>query len=130
MLKIGDPRSHFTIAHELGHFVLEHDGLRQRNSLNPYPTPKRRRQEVEADIFAAEFLAPLNAMLTKNSPREIANLFGVSLQMAENRYSKAQREKYKLAGKKRPLPLGVIDLLKEREKRTGYKFKSLDDDRD
>lgn len=129
LLQNGDPRSRFTIAHELGHFMLGHDGLRQRNSLNPYPTPKRRRQETEANTFAAELLVPIKAAMNKDSPRDIANSFSVSLQMAENRFLEAQRLRYKLAGKKRPLPSGVIDFLKEREKRTGYKFQALKDEK-
>ena len=48
----------FTAAHELGHFVLEHDGSYDREVRFPGNTRNRDLKEVEADAFAAEFLMP------------------------------------------------------------------------
>ncbi len=48
----------FTAAHELGHFVLEHDGSYDREVRFPGHTKNRDLKEVEADAFAAEFLMP------------------------------------------------------------------------
>lgn len=48
----------FTAAHELGHFVLEHEGSLDREILLPDVTAKRNVLEVAADSFAAEFLMP------------------------------------------------------------------------
>jgi predicted secreted protein len=48
----------FTAAHELGHFVLEHQGSLDREVRWPGQTDRREPQEIEADAFAAEFLMP------------------------------------------------------------------------
>jgi len=48
----------FTAAHELGHFVLEHEGSLDREVRMPGDTNGRDPREVEADAFAAEFLMP------------------------------------------------------------------------
>jgi Zn-dependent peptidase ImmA (M78 family) len=48
----------FTAAHELGHFVLEHEGSLDREVRFPGQTSNRNLQEVAADAFAAEFLMP------------------------------------------------------------------------
>jgi Zn-dependent peptidase ImmA (M78 family)/predicted secreted protein len=48
----------FTAAHELGHFVLEHEGSLDREVRMPGNTMNRPLVEIEADAFAAEFLMP------------------------------------------------------------------------
>jgi hypothetical protein len=48
----------FTAAHELGHFVLEHEGSLDREIRFPGETANRDLREVAADAFAAEFLMP------------------------------------------------------------------------
>ena len=48
----------FTAAHELGHFLLEHEGILDREVQLPGQTKGRPVVEVEADAFAAEFLMP------------------------------------------------------------------------
>ena len=48
----------FTAAHELGHFILEHEGSLDREVRMPGHTAGRPPVEVEADAFAAEFLMP------------------------------------------------------------------------
>ncbi len=48
----------FTAAHELGHFVLEHDGSLDREICFPGQTANRDLKEIAADAFAAEFLMP------------------------------------------------------------------------
>jgi Zn-dependent peptidase ImmA (M78 family) len=48
----------FTAAHELGHFLLQHEGSLDREVRMPGQTRGRDFREVEADAFAAEFLTP------------------------------------------------------------------------
>ena len=48
-------RRHFTIAHELGHYVLGH---RIPSGLEPVSADRTSYQEREADVFAAELLMP------------------------------------------------------------------------
>lgn len=48
----------FTAAHELGHFILEHEGSLDREVRMPGDTRGRDPREIEADAFAAQFLMP------------------------------------------------------------------------
>jgi Zn-dependent peptidase ImmA (M78 family) len=54
-------RARYTIAHEVGHVALGHDGVRFRGNTGAIAeqiVQKIRRQENEANRFAAAFLAP------------------------------------------------------------------------
>ena len=54
-------RARYTIAHEIGHIALAHGGVRYRGhtgALAEELVSKIRRQEREAERFAAAFLAP------------------------------------------------------------------------
>jgi hypothetical protein len=54
-------RARYTIAHEIGHIALGHDGIRYRGKTGDLPKEligKVRRQEREAERFAAAFLVP------------------------------------------------------------------------
>lgn len=48
----------FTAAHELGHFLLEHEGSLDREIGYPGKTRSHDPQEIEANAFASEFLMP------------------------------------------------------------------------
>lgn len=79
-----EQRQRFTLAHELGHFALNHGGGFRDNSasFNIYNYDQR---EVDANTFAAELLMPRVAIdyvidkMKLNSISEFANLFNVSL---------------------------------------------------
>lgn len=69
-------RRRFTIAHELGHFALGHDGVfrdpKQNFSLNHYDT-----REAASNQFAAELLMPAHAVrhfVLERKFREITSL--------------------------------------------------------
>jgi len=54
-------RARYTIAHQIGHIALGHDGIRYRGQTDRISKEligKIRRQEREAERFAAAFLAP------------------------------------------------------------------------
>ena len=54
-------RARYTIAHEIGYIAFGHDGIRYRGKtshLSKELVAKIRRQEREAERFAAAFLAP------------------------------------------------------------------------
>ena len=54
-------RARYTIAHEIGHIVFRHEGVRHRgrtSELSREWIGKIRRQEREAERFAIAFLAP------------------------------------------------------------------------
>lgn len=86
-------RISFTIAHELGHIYLEHKRDNQE-------------QEKEADIFAAELLAP-RCMLWELSnrydtipPELVQEVFGVSASMAKKRLVHRYPEPVNIAERK------------------------------
>ena len=80
----------FTAAHELGHYVLEHEGSFDREIRFPGQTKNRDLKEIAADAFAAEFLMPKwllkhHAKLhgwTSQKLRNPVNVYQLSLRMA------------------------------------------------
>ncbi len=76
-------RQRFTIAHELGHFVLEH-GPAFRDSVENFNLSTWNPKEIAANRFAAEILMPEDAveyLIHKEkeySPNEMALAFEVS----------------------------------------------------
>lgn len=80
-------RQSFTLAHELAHYVLDHNpneyGVYKRDHFNQPDKPEK---EKEADLFAAQLLMPSDftqkAMkeysLSSDDSEILANLFGVS----------------------------------------------------
>lgn len=80
------PRRRFTLAHELGHGILNHTlcELHFRNSETNSQTDM---QELEANIFARDILMPavVLAALGVHTPEEIMELCDVSRQSAEIR---------------------------------------------
>jgi Zn-dependent peptidase ImmA (M78 family) len=60
-------RARYTIAHEIGHIALGHDGVRYRgqtSKLSKELMGRIARQEREAERFAAAFLVPQHLVLT------------------------------------------------------------------
>ena len=56
------PRQRFTLAHELGHARLRHDGHVQQDTFETFSGRTTIPREVEANAFAAEFLVPKAAV--------------------------------------------------------------------
>lgn len=85
-------RQTFTIAHELGHWVL-HKNIYEQHPEKYKLLPRYRDAdendilEVEANFFAGELLVPEALLLkVKTAPlTELADVFGVSLSMIERR---------------------------------------------
>lgn len=80
----GNPRDRFTVAHEIGHYILHTPdrinrlGLaRSREPLKPYLDP-----EWQANTFAGELLAPL-LVISGLTIEEISRKCGVSKKTAE-----------------------------------------------
>jgi hypothetical protein len=76
-----DPKSRFTIAHEIGHLCL-HWGYAMPRL--PPESPRfvrertKARVEAEANLFASAFLMPRAVALKFNKPARLANICGVS----------------------------------------------------
>jgi Zn-dependent peptidase ImmA (M78 family) len=70
-------RRRFTVAHELGHYVLGHQAAFSLDS----PESWVPREEQAANVFAAELLMPKTALQSihyKHDIKQLAQIFGVS----------------------------------------------------
>lgn len=83
-----DTTKTFTLAHELGHFLLHKDVHNFRIDLD-YSVDDQDNQETEANYFAASLLVPqeklIKALNDARNLKEVASLFGVSIPVIENR---------------------------------------------
>lgn len=94
-------RRRFTIAHELGHFFLHHEGNEELEYLDLRST-KSTKEEVEANKFAAELLIP-EAELREEYDRL---LFPTIDALAKTFNVSRQAMKYRLSN----LGLSVVDI--------------------
>lgn len=85
-------RKTFTIAHELGHYILHQDYAHSQNyqvmPRNNYYDGLKPDEEKEADVFAANLLVPMKALQRYRdvaSTKELARLFAVSEDVILNR---------------------------------------------
>lgn len=84
-------RARFTVAHEIGHFIL-HDGV----ALARYNDGKHKvyeDSEWQANFFAAELLAPYSACETINDIPSLVDRFGISYECAEYRIREVNKTK-------------------------------------
>jgi putative toxin-antitoxin system antitoxin component (TIGR02293 family) len=85
-LLYGDARSRWTVAHELGHLVLEHKGRPLRRTPGrTWSRDRTEQREREANIFASEFLVPGHLAKGKTA-EEIRRYFQVSGEAAAKRF--------------------------------------------
>lgn len=94
-------RRRFTVAHELGHGILNHE-ISQVHYRNSEIDSQTDMQELEANVFARDVLMPATvlAALDIHTPEEIMELCNVSRQSAEIRAERMhelyQRNKFNL----------------------------------
>jgi hypothetical protein len=86
------PQARFTIAHEFGHLLLEHefDPVFARENINQ-DIPPYKDSEWQADTFAAYVLMPAELAKGKSAD-EIEKEFGVSASAARARVDRLRRE--------------------------------------
>lgn len=86
-----DPRTRFTIFHELGHFVLSHSKALGRKNVVPKPWLD---SEWQADQFAAEITMDLDVLRRNKlkTPTAIAHFCGVSVPAASYRLNQLKRK--------------------------------------
>lgn len=97
----GQPRTRFTVAHELGHFLLEHHVLSDVAGFRCMPADLKEtregkrhfRQETEANLFAIETLAPaalvkpyLNGQPDLRKAQQMRDHLDISLEAAIRRF--------------------------------------------
>jgi Zn-dependent peptidase ImmA (M78 family) len=84
----GKGRDRFTIAHELGHYILH----KSQNIALARTTSRRieayKNPEWQANTFAAELLMPVNLINPSDTVLYISDNFGVSFQAAKVRINK------------------------------------------
>jgi Zn-dependent peptidase ImmA (M78 family) len=123
-LRRGDKRARFTIAHEIGHYLLGHSGNTKRTpDKSKYLTPIQKIQEQQADLFASFMLVPTKLALFCESPEEIKARFQINFKAATIAFDRVQSTIRKEKGEKRRPVATVVNFLKEAE-RHGYKIKS------
>ncbi|WP_418131527.1 ImmA/IrrE family metallo-endopeptidase [Variovorax sp. 278MFTsu5.1] len=85
-----DPRTRFTIFHELGHFVLQHSKALARHNYVAKPFID---SEWQADQFSAEMTMPLEVMLRLDllTPTKVAQFFQTSLPAAITRVNQLRK---------------------------------------
>lgn len=79
----GNPRDRFTLCHEVGHFFLHQP---ERVEFARGKIPAYRNPEWQANMFAAELMAPYN-LVKGLTVSEIAERFGMSMQAAQIRFN-------------------------------------------
>jgi Zn-dependent peptidase ImmA (M78 family) len=96
----GDYGARWTLAHELGHVLLQHPGrpFRNRHAANDVV-------EREAHTFAAEFLAPAEYVKKYQSAEKIQTICQISLEAAQRRIDEVSREERskRFGTKRKPL---------------------------
>jgi len=89
-------RKTFTLAHEFGHYVLQHSGDRFRLDLFSDYSEDERNEETEANYFAAVLLMPKERFLQVYeklmSEELVAEYFGVSILAVRLRLLWIQRQ--------------------------------------
>lgn len=87
----GEGRDRFTIAHEIGHYILHNTNLLKLTRV--YPNEKimpYEDVEWQADAFAGELLCPSSAIIEMDVEMA-ADYYGVSIQAAKAQKRKAKR---------------------------------------
>lgn len=82
----GYGRDRFTLAHELGHYLMHNSGVTLAR-VGEENVQAYRNTEWQANTFAAELLMPLN-LINTNDVKEISEKFGVSYSAAAIRAKK------------------------------------------
>jgi hypothetical protein len=89
-----ETRQTFTIAHEIGHYILEHGDIKEYRRKKDYYTKEDIKKEEDADYFAANLLLPSSIInkavdIFKNA-RSLKNLSQTTISIKEELISKLQ----------------------------------------
>jgi Zn-dependent peptidase ImmA (M78 family) len=91
-LRRGDPRARWTLAHELGHILLQHPKRLPRQRLAESVRSSNQLYEKEANLFACGVLAPYDQANKCQTPAEIASTFQISFEAALIRWKELRQE--------------------------------------
>jgi hypothetical protein len=132
-LGIEFPHNRFTFAHELGHIVLGHRGVRSRATLGrdfrkQAGVPGVGIEESEAYYWAGAYLMPTGIAIECRTLDELALRCGVSREAARIRKENLDRRMRRTRGEVRPIPERTKILIEEVFRVAGTKpnsFKSV-----
>ncbi|TNC12672.1 ImmA/IrrE family metallo-endopeptidase [Methylobacterium terricola] len=116
----GEPRARMTTSHEIAHFLLGHEGIRNRSLVKTAAerfANEVKREESEARRLAPMLLAPSYLVKSEDTVDEISRRFGISLEAAAIRREEVSALERQASGDVRPLPQVVIDFLREAKRR-------------
>ncbi|QIG91833.1 ImmA/IrrE family metallo-endopeptidase [Bradyrhizobium sp. 6(2017)] len=128
----GDTHSRFVVFHELSHYVLGHQGFRNRivdSKVRQYSAAHVKHEEAEASRLAVILMAPEHLIPDAATAEEIAARFGMSLPAAIMRKDEVDRVRRRRKGELRPLPQWTKEFLrKARDSGIPIQTKLDDDD--
>ncbi len=78
----GIGRDRFTLAHEVGHYILHGDQAVLQRVSSDTPIPIFQDPEWQANTFASEFLAPYNEIIGMKE-EQICQLYGLSMEASK-----------------------------------------------
>jgi Zn-dependent peptidase ImmA (M78 family) len=128
-----DPEYHhhrFTLAHELGHLALHHNGVRSR-AVQGHEFRKQAgvvgvgRDESEASYWAGAFLMPTSIVTECETPPILSARCGVSIEAAKIRKENIERRFRRDRKEERPIPENTKRILAELFNKAGAVPKSF-----
>jgi Zn-dependent peptidase ImmA (M78 family) len=110
----GESHNRFVVFHELSHYALGHQGVRNRGMerIRGYSASTIKHEETEASRLAAILMAPEHLIPEKASADDIVEQFSMSLKAAILRKEEVDRIRRRRRGELRPLPESVKELLR------------------
>jgi Zn-dependent peptidase ImmA (M78 family) len=129
-------RSRFTVAHEIAHAILHHDGFLSRGPREKVLALGRRARslEYEANRVAAAILAPthiidraVESIHDRFDAEAASTLFEIGFQAATIRLETVSRLKRRATVRQRPLPTSYANFLRTLQA-TGARIESLEAD--
>jgi Zn-dependent peptidase ImmA (M78 family) len=119
----GIPHFRFSVAHEIAHAVLRHEGVRFRQAERKVfekAKPSIWRDEREAERFAAILLAPIHLAENCKTAEELQKKFGLSRKASEIRIKEIEAHIRRKHNELKPLTSKVVDFLRYADSK-GYR---------
>jgi Zn-dependent peptidase ImmA (M78 family) len=129
-MQCGEPRARMSVAHELAHYLLRHEGLLNRapnTRISEMVGTKLRQQESEARRTGPIILAPEHLVPEGATSDDISLMFGLSREASIYRHDEIEAIRRRRKGEGRKVPENILDMLRE-AKRRGHAIRTRLDD--